>query len=192
MSETATSSGAAWAKGIAPDKANREKNDFYPTPPSATEALLRVEKFSGNIWEPACGDGAISRVLETAGYDVLSTDLVDRGYGEARRDFLLDWQTRADNIITNPPFKNSEEFAQQALRAAHYKVAFLCRLAWLEGKERGRMFASTPLARVWVFSSRVTMARNGDKSLGSGGMVAFAWFVWDHSHSGPPTLGWLP
>lgn len=30
--------------------------EFYPTPPEATRALLSVEKFEGNIWEPACGD----------------------------------------------------------------------------------------------------------------------------------------
>jgi len=41
-----------------------------------------VESFEGQIWEPACGDGAISRVLEAAGYQVISTDLIDRGYGQ--------------------------------------------------------------------------------------------------------------
>lgn len=45
--------------GTATDKVNREKDDFYPTPPYGTEALLSVEKFNGAIWEPACGTGAI-------------------------------------------------------------------------------------------------------------------------------------
>jgi len=44
-------------------------------------ALLSVETFEGSIWEPACGDGAISKVLLAAGFDVVSTDLIDRGFG---------------------------------------------------------------------------------------------------------------
>jgi len=62
--------------GIAVDSANRQKDDFYPTPPEGTRALLSVERFDGSIWEPACGDGAISRVLIEAGYEVVSSDLV--------------------------------------------------------------------------------------------------------------------
>ena len=59
----------------------RVPHDFYPTPPEAVRALLSVETFEGSIWEPACGDGAISKVLLEAGHEVVSTDLIDRGYG---------------------------------------------------------------------------------------------------------------
>jgi hypothetical protein len=44
----------------------RAAHDFYPTPPEAVRALLSVESFEGSIWEPACGDGAISRTLVEA------------------------------------------------------------------------------------------------------------------------------
>ena len=57
--------------------------DFFPTPPWATFALIDNEKFSGDIWECACGDGAMSRVLEQVGPTVYSSDLYKRGYGEA-------------------------------------------------------------------------------------------------------------
>lgn len=182
----------AYVRGIIPDKENRERDDFYPTPPRATHALLSVENFEGGIWEPACGDGAISKVLEAAGHEVYSTDLIDRGYGVAGVDFLLDYQTTADNIITNPPFKHAEEFVTHALRRSRRKVAMLCRLAWLEGKARKLMFESTPLARVWVFSGRIPMLRGGEEMLkGGGGMIAFAWYVWDRQHTGKPEIGWL-
>ena len=102
----APSSGEAWARGISPDKANREKDDFYETPPEATRALLSVESFEGAIWEPACGRGAISKVLEGAGHEVISTDLMDRGYGENRVDFLMEWRPLAPNIVTNPAIQN--------------------------------------------------------------------------------------
>lgn len=184
--------GESYARSIIPDAANRERDDFYPTPPAATRALLNVEKFDGPIWEPACGDGAISKVLIEAGYDVHSTDLIDRGYGTPNRDFLLDFQSQSANIITNPPFKFAQEFVEHALSRSTSKVAMLCRLAWLEGIERNALFTSTPIARVWVFSNRIPMLRNGDAMhAGGGGMIAFAWFVWDHSYVGAPNIGWL-
>ena len=82
----------------------RAAYEFYPTPPEATRALLSVESFEGDIWEPACGDGAISKVLEAAGYQVVSTDLIDRGYGVGGHNFLKSDNPLAKNIITNPPY----------------------------------------------------------------------------------------
>lgn len=185
------SGAVAYARGIIPDAENREKDDFYPTPPEGTRALLSVESFTGPIWEPACGDGAMSRVLQEAGHEVISTDLIDRGFGVPRIDFLMEWQSRAPNIITNPPFKHAEEFTHKALSLTTGKVAMLCRLAWLEGRARRQMFESTPLARVWVFAGRLGMQRGRQATKGEGGMIAFAWFVWEHGHQGPPTLGWV-
>jgi hypothetical protein len=190
----------AFAAGQIPN-AEREQDDFYPTPAEGTRALLAVERFEGAIWEPACGDGAMVRVLEAGGYEVRASDLVDRGFGVAGHDFLMEWRPRAPNIVTNPPFKNSEAFVRKALELtdprnfAHVggKVAMLLRLAWLEGRARRALFESSPLARVWVFAGRLSMARGGDAALlgSNGGMMPFAWFVWEHGHVGAPTLGWI-
>lgn len=181
-----------WVNVIIPDAENRHKDDFHVTPPEGTRALLSVEEFEGSIWEPACGDGAISKVLKDAGYLVFSTDLVDRGFGSGGIDFLLPMHQRADNIITNPPFKHMQEFVELGLERSRHKLALLARLAFLEGMKRKPMFESTPLARVWVFSKRLAIPRAGyDTSVKQNGMIAFAWFVWDHSHEGPPTLGWI-
>jgi hypothetical protein len=62
--------------------------DFFPTPAWATHALLENERFEGEVWECACGDGAMSRVLESRALPVISSDLYERGYGESGRDFL--------------------------------------------------------------------------------------------------------
>jgi len=83
--------------------------DFFPTPRWATFALIENEKFNGEIWECACGDGTMSRVLEETGQPVRSTDLYDRGFGEAGVDFLMS-QSEADNIVTNPPYNCAEGF----------------------------------------------------------------------------------
>ena len=176
------------------DQQNRRKDDFYPTPLRGITALLDVERFEGPIWEPACGDGAISRVLAERGHEVVSSDLIDRGHGETGIDFLLEWRPRAPNIITNPPFKLAVPFARRAIELTSGKVAMLLKIAFLEGIERSRLFRETPLARCWVFSQRLSFQPGGSteaRSLEGGGMMAFGWFVWDHQHSGPPTLGWI-
>ena len=78
--------------------------DFFPTPAWATYALIDNERLRGDTWECACGDGAMSRVLETAGSrTVISSDLFDRGYGDHGVDFV-DAKRKTDNIITNPPY----------------------------------------------------------------------------------------
>jgi hypothetical protein len=188
-----TVNSVSYVRGIIPDKQARERDDFHPTPPEATRALLTVEKFHGAIWEPACGDGAISKVLRGYDYKVESTDLIYRGYGAGHTDFLLEWEPRAPNIVTNPPFKLATEFIENALKLTTGKVAMLGRLAWLEGVDRHeRVFKSQPLARVHVFSKRIAILRNGEAmESGGGGMIAFAWFVWEHGYTGKPTLGWL-
>ncbi len=182
--------------GINPDAANRPESDFYKTPPVATERFLDHEQVQGPCWEPACGDGAISKVLESRGVEVRSTDLYDHGYGTSGVDFLTCERPDFDfrTIITNPPFKHARAFAERALSFEADKTCLLMRLLWLEGSKRRSFFADTRLTRVWVHSSRVNVARRGQDwgDGGLGGMVAFAWYVWEKGHVGPPTLGWLP
>lgn len=176
------------------DVGGRQKDDFYPTPLRGIEALLSVEQFSGPIWEPACGDGAISKVLKSHGYSVESTDLVDRNYGIPGIDFLMEYSALAPNIITNPPFKLAVPFVRKALELTTGKVAMLLKIAFLEGIERSKLFAESPLARVHVFSQRLAFQPGGStdaRALDGGGMMAFAWFVWEHGYKGKPMLGWI-
>lgn len=164
--------------------------DFYPTPSWATVALIENEPFEGDIWECACGDGAMSKVLIERGKQVQSSDLYDRGYGEVGVDFLKT-SRRSRNIITNPPFHSAEGFVATALNQAEGKFAFLLRLAFLEGARRARsIFLKHPPSRVWVFSERITMYPKGVTPKGSGA-TAYAWFVWDRDHIGSTELAWI-
>ena len=164
---------------------NREKDDFYATPDYAIDALLIREHFYGNIWEPACGDGAICKRLIDNGYsDIYASDLVDRGYGDAHFDFMKSMRT-ADNIITNPPFKLGTKFTIHALNLAQKKVAIFNKLTFLEGKERrDKLFSRGHLKTVYVFGERVGFN-------GGGGMMAFAWFVFDKEFQGKAEIEWI-
>ena len=64
----------------------RQINDYYATDPQCLEILLqRLKKdkieLHKNIWECACGEGHLSKVLIKNNYNVKSTDLIDRGFG---------------------------------------------------------------------------------------------------------------
>ncbi len=157
--------------------------DYFPTPAWATHALMDNERFQGEIWEPACGNGAMSEVLASKGNPVISSDLYDRGYGEAGVDFLTA-KRKAANIVTNPPYNSAEGFVEAGLVKAHSKFALLLRLAFLEGANRQRtIFTKRAPARVWVFSERITFYPAGAVQKGTG-TTAYAWFVWDKEASG--------
>ena len=164
--------------------------DFFPTPPWATFALIENEAFKGDIWESACGNGAMSNVLSQTGQQVISSDLFDRGFGDVGEDFLRP-RRRAPNIVTNPPYNAAEGFVQSGLSQSSMKFALLLRLAFLEGANRANtIFAKSPPSRVWVFSERITFYPAGAVQKGSG-TTAYAWFVWDKDASGSTELKWF-
>ena len=170
--------------------ADLEGPDFFPTPRWATHALIDNEKFNGDIWECACGDGAMARVLSQACRRVYSSDLYERGFGEGGKDFLEAAQ-KADNIVTNPPFNSAEGFVRAGVKAARRKFALLLRLAFLEGANRANtIFMQSPPARVWVFSERITFYPSGVSPKGSG-TTAYAWFVWDKDAPSRTELRWF-
>ena len=170
--------------------ADLEGPDFFPTPAWATHALIDNERFEGEIWESACGNGAMSEVLALTRQPVTSTDLYARGYGEGGIDFLRS-NRRAANIVTNPPYNAAEGFVEAGLRKADRKFALLLRLAFLEGANRQRtIFTDAPPSRVWVFSERITFYPAGAVQKGSG-TTAYAWFVWDKDTPGTTELKWF-
>ncbi len=168
----------------------RELNDFYPTPPFVVNELLKREEFNGNIWECACGEGDISKVLEFNNYDVISSDLIDRGYGD-QLDFL-ESNITVDNIITNPPFKLALDFVLKSKKLGRKKIAMFLKTVWLESESRYEMFQDKefPLKTVYQFSKRVTLYKEGIKMKNSG-MISYAWFVWDRDYVGKPYIEWI-
>ena len=164
--------------------------DFFPTPAWATYALVDNEGFTGEIWESACGNGAMSAVLEKANGSVSSSDLFDRGFGDVGIDFLSA-NRRAANIVTNPPYNSAEGFVRSGLECADRKFALLLRLAFLEGANRQRtIFSTAPPSRVWVFSERITFYPANAQRKGSG-TTAYAWFVWDKDAPSGTVLKWF-
>lgn len=158
----------------------RHPDDFYPTPPHATQALLEREQFRGVVLEPACGDGAIVRVLEKNGYKVEASDLRDG------QDFFQRGAPVA-NIITNPPYRQHLEFVIHAKQIAIKKIAMLLPLEFLHGTSRYALFMDKrfPLKVVYIFSFRLCFGTETPAT------VSHAWYVWERGYRGEPCLGWI-
>lgn len=180
----------------------RQTDDYYATEPKAVELLLEQEKFSLYIWECACGAGHMSEVLKKHGYKVRSSDIVYRGYdGTEILDFFAVTGEQVENsipkdIVTNPPYKYAKEFVEHALDISPYgtKVAMFLKLTFLESKKRKELFEKYPLKTLYVSSSRLQCAKNGDfqkYSKGVGTAVAYGWFVWEKGFLGDPIIKWI-
>ena len=168
------------------------KDDLYGTPPEATRALLRAEILPHRLWEPCAGRGAIVDVLRAAGHEVLASDLVDYQQPThfSRRDFLMERKAPdgCEAIVTNPPFKLAEEFVSHALDLCP-RVIMLLRLAFYESERRTEILENRGLARIHAFRLRLPMMhRDGWEGKKANSGMAFAWFSWDRSHTGPTTI----
>lgn len=173
----------------------REKDDFYPTPPEPTRALLSVEgermRDFPVIWEAAAGDGAMVRELEAFGLRVAASDLVDRGCGATLASFYDFTAETAlgGGIVTNPPFAlcNADpgwiRFALETLGVAY--MALLLPLNWLGAAGRAALWAKHPPARIYLMRWRIDFTGQGAPPMLN------AWFVWDRAHRGEPVLRML-
>jgi hypothetical protein len=175
----------------------RLPNEFYPTPPEATRALLSVETFDGSIWEPACGEGAIASVLTDAGHKVVATDLVDYGYGIAATDFLKELRPRAKHIVTNPPYGSglADAFTTKALDFAAQTcgtVAMLLNLASLAHRTRTRWWQEHPPARLYAIDDIVCWPEHRyGPAPNHFTKHRYFWAVWTPNHQGPSAFWWL-
>lgn len=173
----------------------REAFDYYATDPKAVEMLLELEQFAPVIWEPACGEGHISKVLQAHGYEVISTDLVYRGFGDPEPlDFLKETLDGFEgDIITNPPYSAGLEFVQRALESVRPggKVAMFLKVQFLEGQKRGAFFKDTPPRTVYISRSRLSCAKNGDFERFPDSAIAYAWYVWEKGFTGDPVIKWF-
>lgn len=175
----------------------REKDDFYPTPPEPTRALLKAEaerlRDFPLIWEPACGDGAMVREIRAAGHNCIGTDLIDRGAGFATHDFLDGRPPFAVKaIVTNPPYDliNCRDGQGRWLTHAMEEIgvdymALLLSWNWPGAGGLGGLWAKHPPARAYLMRWKIDFTGAGAPPMING------WFVWDRAHQGETVLRML-
>lgn len=175
---------------------SRESDDFYPTPPEPTRAILSAEgaRLSdfGTIWEPAAGDGAMVREMEAAGLRVVVSDLIDRGCGADIRSFYDFDAAPARAILTNPPFaecgwgNGRARWLYHALDLLGVEyMALLMNWGFPGAGGLGPFWAKHPPARVYLMRWKIDFTGQGAPPMLN------AWFVWDRAHRGETVLRML-
>jgi hypothetical protein len=174
----------------------RETDDFYPTPPEPTRALLSAElsrlRDFGIIWEPAAGDGAVVREMERVGLTVAASDLVDRNCGATIRSFYDFSVPFASAIVTNPPFAECNardgngRWIFHALDALGVEyMALLMNWSWPGAGGHAALWSRLPPARVYLMRWKIDFTGQGAPPMLNG------WFVWDKQHQGETILRML-
>jgi hypothetical protein len=180
------------------DALEREEDDFYPTPAEPTRAFLHAEidrlRDFNSIWEPAAGDGAMVREMESLGLDVHASDLIDRGCGAVIRDFYgyTEATSPAYAIVTNPPFgecgwgNGKARWLKHALQTLNVEyMALLMNWGWPGAGGLGPFYAQFPPARVYLMRWKIDFTGQGAPPMLN------AWFCWDKKWQGETVLRML-
>lgn len=159
------------------DGSKRRDDDFYPTPPDATVALVRryAEYIPSTVWEPSCGDGAMARVMRRLMPDrrILATDLVHRGYGMGGLNFLrVPALPDRAAIITNPPFNLADNFITHAHELGSPFVALLLKMQFWNARKRVALWHKHTPKAVHPITWRVDWTGQGAATMD------LMWCVW--------------
>ena len=167
---------STWIVGAAPTE-GRHKNDYYPTPPEVTKALIEfLELPEGTtIWECACGSGDMANVFRNNGYKTIATDIA---FG---MDFLTCDVQECDWIITNPPFTHAEAFIRRAWEIGK-PFAFLLKTQYWHSKKRLPLFLEHKPTCVCPLTWRPDFTGKGNS------LMDMIWCVWNPGISVLPTF----
>jgi hypothetical protein len=180
---------------VSTDTTPREANDFYPTPPEVTRALLAVEgdrlRAYSTVWEAAAGDGAMADVLEQSGFSVIKTDLIDRGCGAELGDYFSITRAPAKAMITNPPYHHINARDGKGRWLTHAfdldleYIALFLNWDWPAAAGLGGILARYPISRAYVARWKVDFTGKGAPPQRNG------WFIWDREWEGETALRFL-
>ncbi len=173
----------------------RQTEDYYATEPKAVDCLIEETDlvFNKNIWEPASGGNHIADKLRGYGFDVRTSDIIKRCDDTEILDFLTSNEKWHGDIITNPPYKIAQKFAEKALESVEEgaKVAMFLKVLFLESKGRKEFFKKYPPKYVFISSGRLNCAMNGDFRTYKSSAIAYAWYVWEKGFQGDPIIKWI-
>lgn len=174
-------------------KLEREENDYYATDPYAVTLLDKYGLLDDNLyWETACGGGNLSKELIRLGYNVVSSDKYDRGYGDVGVDFFECNEVFQGNTITNPPYSFINDWIVHSLKITANKCYIFGRIQTIETVKRyNQIFKDNPPVYICPFVKRVKCYPNGNITNKSSA-VCYAWFIWDNKVDNEDTkVVWL-
>lgn len=171
------------------DQLEREKDEFYPTPPDPIRAFLHAEidqlREFDCVWDGSAGDGALVREMKAVGLKVIGTDLVDRGAGFQIKSFY-DFKTAPSKCsVQNPPFdqcgwgNGRARWLYHALETLNLDyMALLLNWSWPGAGGLGPFWDQFPPAYVYLMRWKIDFTGQGSPPMLN------AWFVWNKRHQG--------
>ena len=98
----------------------RRENDFYPTPQSIVDRIVRQFNFVGDVWEPCAGDHRFVEALVPKVRTVICGDIA------SGQNFFHHDRARAATLVTNPPFKDIRPFIDHAFEIGVTTMVLVC------------------------------------------------------------------
>lgn len=163
----------------------RDKLDYDPTPRDATRAFLsaegpRLREIGGPVWENAVGGGHMADVLTEDGFDVIGSDIVDRGWPGTVLRPLEDFDAAPARIaVTNPPYNkiNARDgggfWLTHTLSIGVRYAAFLLNWDWPLAAGLAPVLERHPFSRAYGCRWKIDFRGLGAPPNCNG------WFVWD-------------
>jgi len=178
------------------DELEREKDEFYPTPPEPIRALLHAEidrlRDFDSVWDASAGDGALVREMEAVGLNVIASDLIDRGAGFEIKSFYDFKSAPSKCTVQNPPFaecgwgNGKARWLKHALETLDIDyMALLMNWGWPGAGGLASFWSEYPPARVYLMRWKIDFTGQGAPPMLN------AWFVWDKAHEGETLLRML-
>jgi hypothetical protein len=178
------------------DELEREKDDFYPTPPEPIRALLHAEidrlRDFGVVWDGSAGDGALVREMEAVGLTVVASDLIDRGCGAIIKNWYDFDDPLAKATVQNPPFgecgwgNGRARWLWHGIETLNLEyMAMLMNWSWPGAGGLAEFWSKHPPARVYLMRWKIDFTGQGSPPMLN------AWFVWDRKHCGETLLRML-
>jgi hypothetical protein len=168
----------------------RKPQDAYQTPDWVLQCVFDHVPWARRVWEPACGEGNLVRVLADNGFNVYATDIKD---GE---DFFSFRDNRdCEGIVTNPPYEDSAVFIQHAIDLMQPVNGFVMMLLPIDyacAKTRRQLFAdSNVFAKKIELTKRIVWFEREDEKKAAPS-ENHAWFLWNWRRAERPGIFWAP
>ncbi|WOB78479.1 hypothetical protein [Brevundimonas nasdae] len=191
------------AEQSAPMLERHRELQVYRTPMEAFTPLLdyRPEWFAGRGFDPSAGDGRmIEEIVKrgNAGPHYLNEIRPEEWPKLARvgevtiGDYrALDNPPEADFLVTNPPFRETDDFLAKARTHIKGPIILLQQAAWATTAKRATRLRGQGLAFILHLTKRPKWEMDGGAEP-PGRFYGFSWFVFLPDYTGPVVTDWLP
>lgn len=175
----------------------RNDKDCYLTPISIVEQFLDIEKFDNGTFLECCSNKEkhIEKTLNKYGYDNVYSNV----YELDGVDFLKwDETKKYDYIISNTPYKNSNDYILKCMKVAKRKICLFYPLDYCNGIFRyNNVFNNDldwKLSKMYVYVRKVMLENEFIDKKGiyyKTGLGCYCWYVYEKGYQGECVIKWI-